>query len=136
INRCLPDTVIDRSLPIEIVRQSRSERAERFRRREVEAALSPLRAELEALAQQPGVIDSLRAARPILPEALNDRAQDITEPLIAIADLASSEWPVKLRSALTMLYGQEEDADIGVRLLKSIKAIFDTKKADKIFSHT
>src|SRR6202030_3891223 len=34
------------------------------------------------------------------------------------------------------LYGQEEDADIGVKLLKSIKAIFDKSDADKLFMRT
>jgi hypothetical protein len=88
IDRCLPDTVLDRSIPIELVRQSREARAERFRERDVKKVVAPLRAELEALAQRLGLVDVLREARPLLPEALNDRMQDITEPLIAIADLA------------------------------------------------
>jgi hypothetical protein len=132
IGRCLPDTVLDRSLPIEIVRQSREERAARFREREARAAVAPLRAELEALPQQPGFIETLRDARPILPEELNDRAQDISEPLVAIADLAGGEWPDKLRHAVVKLCGQEEDADIGVRLLGASKSVFDSTGADKI----
>ena len=82
IDRCLPDTVLDRSLPIELVRQSREEKAERFRRREVEALVVPIRAELEALMQARDLIETLRNARPALPEELNDRAQDISEPLL------------------------------------------------------
>jgi len=132
IGRCLPDTVLDRSLPIELVRQSREQKAERFREREVRAVLAPVRAELEAWAQQPGVIDALREARPMLPEELNDRAQDITEPLIAIADFAGGEWPQKLKGALVKLCSQEEDADIGVQLLAAIKVIFDETSEDKL----
>jgi Protein of unknown function (DUF3631) len=136
IDRCLPHTVLDRSLPIELVRQSREEKAERFRRREVEAVVAPIRAELEALAQLPDLIDALRAARPSLPGELNDRAQDICEPLIAIADFAGGEWPERLRKALVRLCAQEEDADIGVKLLGAIKAVFDTSGADKLFTAT
>ena len=40
IDRCLPDTVLDRSLPIELVRQTREEKAEQFRDREVRAIVA------------------------------------------------------------------------------------------------
>jgi hypothetical protein len=132
IGRSLPDTVADRSLPIELQRQSRSESAERFREREVKKEVGPIRAELEALAQQSGMIDALRDARPNLPEELNDRLQDICEPLLAIADRAGGEWPDKARAALVRLCGQEEDADVGVRLLAAIKSVFDEKQDDKL----
>jgi hypothetical protein len=132
IDRCLPDTVLDRCLPIELVRQSREEKAERFRDREVRAIAAPLRAELEALPKQPRLIDALRDARPKLPEELNDRVMDITEPLIAVADLAGGEWPQRIRSALIRLYSQEEDADIGVKLLGDMKSIFELAGVDKI----
>lgn len=132
IGRSLPDTVADRSLPIELQRQSRSERAERFREREAKKAVERIRAELGALAQQSGVIDALKDARPNLPEELNDRLQDICEPLLAIADRAGGEWPEKARAALVRLCGQEEDTDIGVRLLAAIKSVFDEKQDDKL----
>jgi hypothetical protein len=133
IDRCLPDTVLDRSLPIELVRQSRQEKAERLRDREAKAVTAPLRAELEALAQQPGVIESLRNARPEMPSELHDRAQDISEPLAAIADLAGGEWPEKGRAALVKLFsGQEEETDINVKLLADIKRVFDDKEGDKL----
>jgi Protein of unknown function (DUF3631)/VirE N-terminal domain len=133
IDRCLPDTVLDRSLPIELVRQSHQEKAERLRDREAKAITAPLRAELEALAQQPGVIESLRSARPVMPSELHDRAQDISEPLAAIADLAGGEWPEKGRAALIRLFsGQEEETDINVKLLADIRRVFDDKGADKL----
>jgi hypothetical protein len=132
IGRTLPDTVADRSIPIEIVRQSRKQRAERLRDREAGRIFGPVRAELEAWGQLPGVIDTLQAARPALPEELHDRLQDITEGLIAIAELAGSTWPEKIRKALVKLAGQEEDEDIGVKLLGDIKIIFVQKDAEKL----
>jgi Protein of unknown function (DUF3631)/VirE N-terminal domain len=132
IGQCLPDTVADRSIPIELERQSRDKKAERFRQREATAAVQGIRAELEAWSQLKQVEDLLRNARPELPDALNDRQQDICEPLFAIADLARGEWSGKARKALTKLCGQEEDADIGVRLLTAIKAVFDEKDTDRL----
>ena len=43
--------------------------------------------------------ETLRTARPALPEALNDRAQDNWEPLLGIADLAGGDWPKAARDA-------------------------------------
>jgi Protein of unknown function (DUF3631) len=124
--------VVDRSLPVELVRQSREERAERFRERDAKAEVATIRAELEAWVQQLGLIDTLRDARPDLPEELSDRQQDYCEPLLAIADLAGGEWPAKARAALIRLCSQEEDASIGVRLLSAIHHIFDSAEADKL----
>jgi hypothetical protein len=53
------------------------EKVERFRKREAEALVAAIRAELEAWSQQPGLIDMVRDARPGLPEELTDRQQDI-----------------------------------------------------------
>src|SRR5262249_5481195 len=132
IGRCLPDTVLDRSLPIELERQSRDQKAERFREREARDYVKSIRAELEALSQQPELIERLRSARPILPEQLNDRAQDITEPLLAIAEVAGGPWKDIVRKALVQLCNQEEDADVNVRLLVAIRVIFDREKVDKL----
>jgi hypothetical protein len=132
IGRCLPDTVVDRSLPIELVRQSRGERAERFREREAQVEVSPIRAELKAWVQQVGLIDTLRNARPALPEELTDRQQDYCEPLLAIADLAGGGWPAKARAALIRLCSQEEDASLGVMLLAAIRSVFDSAEVDKL----
>jgi hypothetical protein len=132
IGRCLPDTVRDRSLPVELVRQSREERAERFREREAQAKVATICAELETWVQQRGLINTLRDARPALPEELTDRQQDYCEPLLAIADLAGGEWPAKARAGVIKLCSQEEDASIGVRLLAAIRGIFDAAETDKL----
>jgi len=39
----------------------------------------------------PSVLAKLADAEPVMP--LEDRAADVWEPLIAIADLAGGEWP-------------------------------------------
>ena len=132
IGEVLPDTTADRCIPIELVRQSREEKTERFRKREAEALVATIRAELQAWAQQPEVIDRLREARPDLPEELTDRQQDICEPLLAIADLAGGEWSKKARSALVKLCCVKEDASTGVTLLADVRDIFNSTGEDKM----
>src|SRR5262249_33118035 len=84
------------------------------------------------LAQQQELIEALRDARPTLPCELNDRAQDFSEPLIAIADAAGGEWPKRARKAIVNLCGEQEDADPGVKLLQAINEVFNEMKADKL----
>jgi putative DNA primase/helicase len=73
------------------------------------------------------------AARPSLPEELNDRAQDNWEPLLAIADHASGEWPKLARSAALVLSGDEAAAaSTSTELLADIKDLLSTKKVAKI----
>ncbi len=132
IGKVLPDTVADRCIPIELVRQSRDEKVERFRKRDAQLLAAPIRAEIEALSKQTGFIETLRSARPILPEELTDRQQDICEPLLAIAEIAGGNWPQSARAALVKLCTQEEDASNGVKLLSDIKAVFDSTVADRL----
>jgi hypothetical protein len=132
IGECLPDTVSDRCIPIKLVRQSREERAARFRKRNALAETSNVKLELEAWAQQTGVIDALRASRPQIPGELQDRAEEICEPLLAIAEMAGGDWSEKARVAFVSLCDQDEDASLAVKLLADIKGIFDSKGANKL----
>jgi hypothetical protein len=132
IGRCLPDTVADRALPIELVRQTDEHKAKRFRLREARQLVARIRAEIQAWSGQPDLIGALNSARPRMPAKIRDRQEEICEPLIAIADLAGGNWPESARAALVKLCGQEEDASIGVKLLAAIKSIFDETSEDRI----
>jgi hypothetical protein len=80
-------------------------------------------------------LEALKAARPELPEGLNDRAQDNWEPLLAIADLASGDWPLRARTAALSLTGAEiEDDSLGVQLLADTVAMFTRLKCERLFS--
>src|SRR4030095_14667070 len=132
IGKVLPDTVADRCVAIELVRQSRDARGERLRKRDAQVLAASMRAELEAFSQQTGLIDALRSARPTLPDELSDRQQDICEPLLAIAEMAGDNWPQNARAALVKVGTQEEDASARVKLLVDIKRIFDARGADRL----
>jgi hypothetical protein len=128
----LPDTIADRSIPIRLKRKIPGAPVERFRRRDVEPEAHKLRDRITAWTSEK--LDMLRSARPILPEELSDRQQDVCEPLLAIADLAGGEWPAKARKALVELCtgNAAEDDSLGVRLLADIKAAFIAEKIQAI----
>jgi putative DNA primase/helicase len=69
-----------------------------------------------------------------MPNALGDRATDICEPLLAIADMAGGDWPTKARDALVELCAAGDVAEdcIGSKLLAAIREIFEAGKVDRI----
>jgi hypothetical protein len=85
IGDCLPDTITDRAIPIRLKRRTRGEQIERFRLRDVEPEGHMLRDRLADWLEPQH--DYLATQRPCLPNELDDRAQDVWEPLLAIADL-------------------------------------------------
>jgi hypothetical protein len=129
----LPDTVRDRCVPIQLVRRSRDEQVERFRKREAEKVVALIRGELEALSQQAHIIEVLRDSRPHVPDALSDRQADICEPLLAIAERAGGEWPERAQSALVKLCAEnDEEESVGAKLLADIRKVFNESEADRI----
>jgi putative DNA primase/helicase len=120
----LAGTIMDRSIVLPLRRRLKTERVERLRHADP-GYFETLACKLARLAQDHG--QDIAQARPDLPDALNDRAQDNWEPLLAIADLAGSAWPSRARNAALRLTGAEqEDGSTSTELLRDIKAIFDT----------
>jgi putative DNA primase/helicase len=75
----------------------------------------------------------VRRARPALPDALNDRAQDNWEPLLAIAGTAGGPWPGIARQAALRLSKSDNAAlSTGVELLSDIREIFRTRNVIRI----
>ncbi|MCH7749429.1 MAG: DUF3631 domain-containing protein, partial [Acidobacteria bacterium] len=99
----------------------------RFRARAARVQAEPIYAALVAWGAT--AIEPLRAARPDLPDALNDRAQDVWEPLLAIADLAGGPWPDRARDAAQALMGEVSDDNINIELLHDIRRVFDEQSA-------
>src|SRR5437773_10030617 len=62
---------------------------------------------------------AIASARPAIPPILNDRAADLSEPLLAVADEAGGDWPALARPAMVGLVGSaEENEPIGALLLE------------------
>ena len=129
----LAGTLEDRAIIIPMQRKPKGAKVARCRRRDC-AEFADLRR--QALRWATDNLETLKAARPALPDALNDRACDNWEPLLAIADLAGGEWARKTRDAAKALSGDEvaADDDDGVELLHDIRAVFDATIHDVIFT--
>ena len=78
--------------------------------------------------------DAIERLQPAIPEALNDRAADIWEPLLVIADLAGGTWPEMARAAAIGLSAVSDEQDFTTRLLNDIQAICGAYETDKLFS--
>ncbi len=130
----LPDTIADRSIRIEMRRRKSDERVHRFRHHDANAEAEPIRVGL--LAWAPLAMTSLEGERPAVPPTLGDRAADVWEPLLAIADAAGDMWPSDARDAATVLSGDgaAEDDSLGVRLLLDVRDVFDELNVDELAS--
>jgi putative DNA primase/helicase len=129
----LPDTLEDRSVPVVLQRKGVADAVTRLRAPGAREHLAELAARCARWAQDEGQ----RLGRdPAMPEALNDREQDICVPLLAIADQAGGAWPQRAREALLTLFGRRaaEGAGIetGVMLLTDIKTLFNDIGAEQM----
>jgi len=129
----LADTLADRCIPIPMHRKRADEKRERFRRRDFDAG--PLRQQCRRWAEDHA--EALAASRPTLPEQLNDRAADLWEPLLAVADAAGGHWPERARAAAVGLSGETENCttgSLGALLLADIQTLFSANGVDRFSS--
>src|SRR6266850_345678 len=123
----LPDTLADRCIVIRMQRKRADEKCERLRKLET----SRFKEQCEQFVRQHQ--EAIGAARPEIPESLNDRAADIWEPLLVIADLAGGDWPEKGRQAATSLSASADENNPISSLLLDIFVVFTMKNAEKLF---
>jgi Protein of unknown function (DUF3631) len=126
----LPPTLADRAIRIQMKRKRRNESVERWRIDRAES-LVDLRRMSRRWAQDH--CEALAKADPDVPTSLHDRAADNWRPLLAIADLAGGSWPERARQAIAALEILDaEDEDLGTLLLRDLREVFTTKKADRL----
>ena len=77
---------------------------------------------------------AIPASQPQLPPAPNDRAADIWEPLLALADLAGGPWPDLARQAAIALSASAPENSALGSLLLDIFILFSTTGRDRIFT--
>ena len=121
----LPDTITDRSIIIPMRRRLPTEKVDRYRVRDGRRVLGPIRDTLMFLALEH--VDAVRDGDwPDLPDGIEDRAADVWEPLIIVADYAGGPWPDRARRAAVEVNAarQERAADLSEQLLADIRAIF------------
>lgn len=128
-NGRLPDTIRDRAMEVRMQRKLPGQEVQRFRHREAQEQVGPLRESLEAWTHAAN--HALEPARPMLPDELDDRAQDSWEPLLAVAELAGQGCAERARAAASTVSG-DRDADEeanGTRVLKALRTVLHDRDA-------
>ena len=134
----LPDTLASRSLIIRLKRVPRGE-CQSFRPDGMGQTAKALRAELTNLKNKAAAwgkanLQAVANSEPACPDEFLDRQRDISEPLLAIADLLGGEWPTNARRALTQIFASPaaEDRSKKAQLLADIRKIFTDEDKDKL----
>jgi hypothetical protein len=126
-----PETLADRCIIITMQRKTPAEKCERLRNlKETESA--ELRRRCAEFVEQHR--NEIAKAEPAIPEGLNDRAADIWEPLLVLADLAGGDWPERGRQAALALSGGEQTNNLISTLLLDCLLIFVQGKAERMFT--
>jgi hypothetical protein len=121
----MPDTIEDRAVIITLRRKSPAERVAKFRLRKDKPKVTAVGDRLAAWVAPNAA--ALGETEPLMPDGLNDRAEDVWESLLAIADLAGASWPSRARKAAVALSAaaeQEAAESLGQRLLADIRDLF------------
>jgi hypothetical protein len=120
--RKLPPPTLSRCIFVELRRRRKDEQFEKFKHVD-DGESADLRRRLRRWAMDNE--DTLRDAKPSMPDELQNRRADNWHIQFAIADLAGLDWGHKARDAAIKIEGKADNRTIGVRLLADIKALFD-----------
>ena len=121
-----PATVIDRAIVIDLKRKLSTETVAPLRERDG-ADLGVLKRKIARFVADNET--ALRAIEPNPPLPVdNDRARDMWEPLLAVADVVGGDWPERAREAGKALVDASEqglgEGNVDVLLLSDIRDIF------------
>lgn len=132
----LPDTLMSRAVIVRMRRRSPTERVEPFRHRVHAVDGHDLRDALDEWTRDVG--DQLEDAWPDMPDTVTDRNADVWEPLLAVADAAGGDWPVRARVAAVahVADAQGGKLTLGVRLLQDLYTTFSSIGVDALSTAT
>lgn len=127
------DTLEDRSIIIPMKRKSTSEKLEKMR---IDRTDNFKKFRRKAARWAEDYSEVLKAIDPVVPESLNDRAQDNWRTLMAIAELAGGCWPNNAKEAALIFSGDADQYDdsIPTQLIADIKAVFEAQGVERISS--
>lgn len=124
----LPDTITDRAVNITMQRRKAGEHVAPFRNRRDGVPLQDLRDRVAAWIRS--AAEEIEKTVPDLP--VEDRAADVWEPLVIVADIAGGDWPRLAREAAVALAGdhdEEEQSSDSLQLLGDIRDVFAANAA-------
>ncbi|ADJ47887.1 hypothetical protein AMES_6062 [Amycolatopsis mediterranei S699] len=128
----MPDTITTRAITFHMRRRAPGETVEPFKERVVERQATPLRDKLATWVASVG--NQVGDAEPEMPEGVTDRAAEIWEPLLAIADAAGEHWPATARAACAYFVASNSNrgGSFGIQLLADMRRIFTQRNTDRL----
>jgi hypothetical protein len=121
----MPETIEDRAVVVVMKRRKPNETVDSYRPRRDGPMLEDLRGRLAEWAET--VRERAGQTYPELP--VDDRAADLWEPLVSVADLAGGVWPVLARDAARALVNSAAEDDTArspeLQLLADIRTVFE-----------
>jgi uncharacterized protein DUF3631 len=126
----LPDTLADRCIIIRMHRKFPRESCDRLRN----LATADVRRQCSRFVQEHA--REIADATPEIPPNLSDRAAEIWEPLLAIADLAGGHWPDTARKAASALSASAQESNPIASLLLDILVAFVVSGEKRLLSRT
>jgi putative DNA primase/helicase len=121
------DQIIDRSIIIHIQRKKRSDDVARLRDTKVD--FSVLRQKLFRWAADHSA--DVADAAPKIPEALDDRAGNNWEPLLAVAGVLGGDWPKKAMLASLALNDTDDQETVTTLLLARLQEIIENSNPSR-----
>lgn len=129
-NAAMPDTIRDRCITFTLKRKAAGAEVERFMIRKVEKEIDALLEEIKEWATNN--LDSLLDIEPDIIEEISDRAFEIAEPLLAIAERIPG-WRDRSREAVThMLRGEVATLSPQAQTLIAAREWMDENATDRI----
>jgi hypothetical protein len=124
----LPDTLMSRSIVIRMRRRAPDEKVHPYRRRYNEKEGHKLRDRIGVWARSR--LNELMTAVPETPVGVEDRAADVWEPLLAVAESVGGDWPKRARAAAAAMVAtaKETNPSLGIQLLADIRTVFRDDK--------
>jgi hypothetical protein len=130
----LPDTIMDRAVVVRMRRRAPGESVRDYRERTTRPEGEALRGQLAAWAAD--VAGRVGDPWPDMPQGVADRAADVWESLLMVADLAGGDWPKRAAEACTAFVtgAQDDTGSTGTRLLADLRDVFGD--APQLFTQT
>lgn len=130
----LPDTLMSRAVVCRMRRRAPSEPVEPWRYRVNAPQAHELKTRLADWAAS--VAEQAVHMWPEMPSGVEDRAADVWEALLAVADLAGGHWRDDARRSAVALVAASMGGgpSIGVMLLRDVRAVFDEHDSDRLMT--
>jgi Protein of unknown function (DUF3631) len=130
----LPSTLEDRAVAVRLKRRRQDEVIAPFRFDQTEGLAQLARMAARWASDN---LEKIKNTDPAMPGTLQNREADNWRPLLAIADVAGGEWPIRVRKIAQSLAAsnRESEQSAGVMLLEDISLFFKSQEKCRVSSN-